>query len=294
MEILPNNTIISQFENKFDSSNTHRSQRSAPSTDLEKQIEKDKKSSLDYQLLKKLIQKNPNEDTNETDTKKDDNVNIVTEHHRLLITSETKNNQLQENITTEISNQNIGNLNTLTQTTHLNVSANANDSPKLSDPLILDLDGNGIQTTRLENGIEFDINADGKIEKTSFVSGNDAFLSYDKNGNGIIDNGSELFGDQNGAKNGYEELAKYDSNQDGLINSNDEVYQQLLLVSLDEHSQIKTQKLSEKISEIDLNYQQQMKQINQYDLIAQQGNFTDKNGNKGITADVLLAYDEVI
>ena len=59
----------------------------------------------------------------------------------------------------------------------------------------------------------------------------DAFLCLDKNGNGLIDNGSELFGDQYGAQTGFDELAKYDSNKDGIVNESDEVYSKLLLWS---------------------------------------------------------------
>ena len=79
----------------------------------------------------------------------------------------------------------------------------------------------------------FDLNADGEIEKTSWTdymtTFDDAFLVLDKNGNGQVDNGKELFGDQNGAPTGFDELAKYDKNGDEVINKDDEVYLQLLL-----------------------------------------------------------------
>ena len=54
-------------------------------------------------------------------------------------------------------------------------------------------------------------------------------LVYDKNLNGIVDSGIELFGDQNGAINGYEELKKYDDDNDGYITEKDTIYVQLQL-----------------------------------------------------------------
>ena len=77
-------------------------------------------------------------------------------------------------------------------------------------------------------GQAFDINGDGQTDRTSFVSGGDAFLALDLNGNGFIDNGTELFGDQRGARNGMEELARYDENRDGRITKEDSAFSRLL------------------------------------------------------------------
>lgn len=102
-----------------------------------------------------------------------------------------------------------------------------------ADPLVIDLGNDGISTTGIEKGIQFDLNGDNSKELTSFVKGNDYVLALDKNKNGVIDSGNELFGDQNGASDGIEELSRYDSNSDGLIDSKDEVYDQLSLVNSD-------------------------------------------------------------
>lgn len=101
---------------------------------------------------------------------------------------------------------------------------------KQTDPLIIDMDANGFDLTSADGGAEFDIDADGAMDKTAVTKGNDAILALDLNGNGVIDNGKELFGDQNGAKDGFAELAKYDENADGKIDSADGVFDGLKLL----------------------------------------------------------------
>ncbi|MDD3593050.1 MAG: type II secretion system protein [Candidatus Gastranaerophilales bacterium] len=104
---------------------------------------------------------------------------------------------------------------------------------RYSSPLVLDLLGDGLLFTSLEDGVIFDLDADGHAEKTAWTTlqtkFDNAFLCLDKNGNGQIDNGKELFGDQSGAATGFDELAKYDENADGVINKKDKVYYQLRL-----------------------------------------------------------------
>ena len=63
------------------------------------------------------------------------------------------------------------------------------------DPLIIDLDGDGIETTGLQNGIMMDHQSDGFAELSSWVDTDDGIIVHDKNNNGIIDNGNEIFGD---------------------------------------------------------------------------------------------------
>jgi hypothetical protein len=102
---------------------------------------------------------------------------------------------------------------------------------KESDPLVLDLDGNGLD---LASGAtadkRFDMDGDGTEEQTAWVTGADAFLAMDRNGDGAITSGQELFGDQHGAKDGFAELAKLDTNADGVINAQDKDWGSLLLL----------------------------------------------------------------
>jgi len=101
------------------------------------------------------------------------------------------------------------------------------------DPLILDLDGDGIETHSINNGTYFDHNANGFTERTAWVSSDDGLLVLDRNGDGTINNGREVFGDQtilkNGqrAANGFQALADLDGNKDGIIDANDVAYSQL-------------------------------------------------------------------
>ncbi len=82
------------------------------------------------------------------------------------------------------------------------------------DPLILDLGGDGFNIETKELGANFDLDKNGFAEKINWTS-KDGFLCLDLNGNGTIDDGGELFGDQTlladgtAAKNGFEALAQY-------------------------------------------------------------------------------------
>lgn len=63
------------------------------------------------------------------------------------------------------------------------------------DPLIIDLDGDGIETTGLQNGFMMDHQSDGFAELSSWVDTDDGIIVHNKNNNGIIDNGNEILDD---------------------------------------------------------------------------------------------------
>ena len=103
------------------------------------------------------------------------------------------------------------------------------------DPLVLDLDGDGIETVA-SNGLAgalFDQNGDGIRTATGWVKSDDGILVRDINGNGTIDNGSEVFGDSTAlaaggtAADGFAALSGIDSNGDGVVNSADANFSQL-------------------------------------------------------------------
>ncbi|MCV6615939.1 MAG: Ig-like domain-containing protein, partial [Cellvibrionaceae bacterium] len=101
-----------------------------------------------------------------------------------------------------------------------------------ASPLILDLDGDGVETAGLAEGVQFDIDADGSDDRIGWVGSDDALLVRDLNGNGLIDNGAELFGDSSvtssgRAEHGFAALADLDSNADGVFDSSDTTYHEL-------------------------------------------------------------------
>ncbi|AAO29274.1 bacteriocin [Xylella fastidiosa Temecula1] len=100
-------------------------------------------------------------------------------------------------------------------------------SRDVRDPLVLDLDGDGIETLAAGKNILFDHDGDGITHASGWVKSDDGLLVLDRNGNGRIDNGSELFGADtvlsNGhtAASGFDALRDLDSNGDGLFSAAD-------------------------------------------------------------------------
>lgn len=102
------------------------------------------------------------------------------------------------------------------------LSIRAGDA-KLLDPLVINFSGSAAALT--ESKIDFDLNADGSEESISFVRSGSGFLALDKNQDGIVNDGSELFGPTTG--NGFAELAAYDEDGNGWIDEADSVYDRL-------------------------------------------------------------------
>ncbi len=95
------------------------------------------------------------------------------------------------------------------------------------DPLAIDMDGDGIETTGADGSVLFDHNGDGVKTGTGWVSADDGFIVLDRNGNGTIDTGAELFGvdtvkaDGSLATDGFDALSDLDSNGDAVFDAKD-------------------------------------------------------------------------
>lgn len=93
----------------------------------------------------------------------------------------------------------------------------------LKDPLVINFGGNLASFTN--RTMSFDLDYDGTMDTISQLGSNSGYLVLDKNGNGAVDDGRELFGPQ--TDNGYEELAKYDEDGNGWIDEGDSIFDQL-------------------------------------------------------------------
>jgi len=111
-------------------------------------------------------------------------------------------------------------------------------------PIVIDINGDGFSLTDAAGGVNFDIAATGTPKRLAWTSpgSDDAWLALDRNGNGLIDNGEELFGNSTlqplppagEEKNGFLALATYDKlanggNNNGVIDNRDQIFSSLRL-----------------------------------------------------------------
>ena len=101
-----------------------------------------------------------------------------------------------------------------------------------SDPLILDLDGDGVAVrNQAKSKVFFDMDSTGTVNHVSWIDPADAFLARDLNGNGKIDDARELFSSTTDSitRSGFEALARLDDNGDDVIDAADDVFETLLV-----------------------------------------------------------------
>ncbi len=92
-----------------------------------------------------------------------------------------------------------------------------------TDPLVINLDSNVASVS--DQKFLFDLDGDGKKENISFTGKGSGFLALDKNGDGVINDGNELFGTKSG--DGFKDLAKYDKDRNGWIDEADDIFDDL-------------------------------------------------------------------
>ncbi|MDR1275453.1 MAG: VCBS repeat-containing protein [Candidatus Accumulibacter sp.] len=104
------------------------------------------------------------------------------------------------------------------------VSVRMGSARNTGDPLVINFSGNAAQLT--DQRFAFDLNADGEAsEQINFLASGSGFLAFDRNGDGKVNDGSELFGARTG--DGFAELAALDGDKNGWIDENDTAYSQL-------------------------------------------------------------------
>ncbi|EEE9947816.1 hypothetical protein DJ252_23050, partial [Salmonella enterica subsp. enterica serovar Uzaramo] len=171
------------------------------------------------------------------------------------------------------------------------------------DPIIIDLNGDGVKTISKSAGLVFDHDGNLFAENTGWVSPEDGLLVLDRNHDGKIGSGNELFGSNtilnNGqkAQNGYEALREYDENHDGMIDKNDSIWSQLKVwqdknsnASVDDGELLSMEQL--KIAGVKLNYQNINNTDREGNAHLQRGDVIYEDGHTGITEDIGLDTDK--
>ncbi|WP_051940565.1 hypothetical protein [Stenoxybacter acetivorans] len=172
------------------------------------------------------------------------------------------------------------------------------------DPIVLDLDGDGIETVGHDKhlGALFDHNNDGIRTATGWVSADDGILVVDKNQDGIISNGSEIFGDSyrkaNGetAVNGYDALSEFDSNQDGNITAEDARFTELKIWrDLNQDGFGSSNELFSLtdlgVAVLNLDYKNTNTQLKGNNTLAQTGSYETADGETRLMGDVNFSFN---
>lgn len=241
---------------------------SSRSSELEQTLDAGKKASLDYQILRRTLM--PDEAQADGPPASSNAADASAEQPAVAVQASDFEQIVEQR--------------------QLVLEVNVNAEPQKTDPLVLDLASNGFRTSGLDHSVRFDLDGDGRLDQISVPTGDDALLALDSNGNGRIDDGRELFGDQHGATNGFAELAKHDDNGDGRIDAQDAIFQRLSLLRFDAQGRQSSQSLSQAgVSAIELKAQDVKIALGAYDEIAQFGRFEFADGRSGQAADLLLA-----
>jgi hypothetical protein len=165
-------------------------------------------------------------------------------------------------------------------------------------PLVLDLDGDGIELTSVNGATAFfDVGVDGFAEATGWVAADDGLLVLDVNGNGRIDNGSELFGDQTGHAHGFLALAQHDDNGDGVIDAADAVFGQLRIWQDLNQDGISQAHELRSLAEVGISSISVQSTTTSYwvagNEIRYESTFTWDDGSVGVVGDAFFASDKI-
>lgn len=172
-------------------------------------------------------------------------------------------------------------------------------------PIIVDRQGNGLQLTSNEDGVQFDLHPGGPPEQRAWTAqgADDAFLALDRNANGAIDDGSELFSSYaaqpaGGVPNGFLALAEFDKpgnggNDDGKISATDQVWSALLLWNDTNHDGVSQSTelsalSSSQILSVDLDYRESRRRDDYGNLLRWRAKAAGPQGAAKWVWDVIL------
>jgi hypothetical protein len=205
--------------------------------------------------------------------------------------------------TTQISALTASQVCALTTTQYAALTTTQIGSLAMATPIVLDLNGDGINTLSVKAGVKFDILANGSSIQTGWVAPQDGLLVADRNQDGVINDGSELFGsstllnDGTKALDGYQALAQFDSNSDGVVNRQDTDFNKLS-VWTDRNSDGATEtgelKTLAELGITQLSVQaEEVRESNAGNLVGLKSTYQTADGNQHASADVWFVVDKV-
>lgn len=160
------------------------------------------------------------------------------------------------------------------------------------DPLVINLDNNGAGVS--DQKFYFDLDTDGVLDSISRLDSSSGYLSIDLNGDGVINDGSELFGTKSG--NGFLDLSLYDEDGNGWIDEADSVFSKLLIWTKDENGKDMLYHLKDKgvgalcLQNVSTNFDlKSIKDNTTNGRIRNTGIFLYENGNVGTMQQIDLA-----
>ena len=158
----------------------------------------------------------------------------------------------------------------------------------LVDPLVINLNGTVADVS--DQTFYFDIDGDGVLDEINQLGSGSGFLALDKNGDGVINDGSELFGTASG--NGFKDLAQYDDDGDGWIDEDDAIWAMLKIWCKDKDGNDVLYSLADLgvgaicLQNVNTEFTQQGQDGSAKDVIRNTGVFLYENGNVGTVQHV--------
>lgn len=170
-------------------------------------------------------------------------------------------------------------------------SLNIKAGEALIDPLIVNYGGGTPQLS--DSRVEFDLDGDGEKDSIAVLEKGSGFLALDKNEDGIINDGTELFGPSNG--DGFRELAEHDEDKNGWIDENDSVFRKLRIWLKDSNDKEQLIVLGELgigaiyLGNVGTSFSFKDRNNHQLGQIQQTGVFLKENGQAGTIQHIDLA-----